>query len=50
MEVSSGLSKGVFDGENAEVRRQVTDLLTKAYWMEIETGWPEQVVWAPLSG
>jgi bacterioferritin len=37
MEVSPSLSKGIFDGGNAEARRHVTELLTKAYWMEIET-------------
>ena len=37
MEVSPSPSKGIFDGGHAEVRRHVTDLLTKAYWMEIET-------------
>jgi bacterioferritin len=37
MEVSPSLSKGIFDGDNAEVRQHVTRLLTKAYWMEIET-------------
>jgi bacterioferritin len=37
MEVSPSLSKGIFDGANAEVRERVVDLLTKAYWMEIET-------------
>jgi bacterioferritin len=37
MEVSPSLSKGIFDGDNAEARQHVTQLLTKAYWMEIET-------------
>jgi bacterioferritin len=37
MEVSPSLSKGIFDGANAEARQRVVDLLTKAYWMEIET-------------
>ena len=37
MEVSPSLSKGIFDGGNADARRHVTELLTKAYWMEIET-------------
>ena len=37
MEVSPSLSKGIFDGANAQARQHVTDLLTKAYWMEIET-------------
>jgi bacterioferritin len=30
-------SKGIFDGANAEGREHVVELLTKAYWMEIET-------------
>jgi bacterioferritin len=30
-------SKGIFDGANAEARRHVVELLTEAYWMEIET-------------
>jgi bacterioferritin len=30
-------SKGIFDGANSEVRDHVIELLTKAYWMEIET-------------
>jgi bacterioferritin len=37
MEASTSHSKGIFDGVNAEVRQHVTELLTKAYWMEIET-------------
>ena len=37
MEASTSHSKGIFDGVNAEVRQHVTKLLTKAYWMEIET-------------
>jgi bacterioferritin len=36
MEASSP-SKGIFDGANREQRDQVIELLTKAYWMEIET-------------
>ncbi|MFN8163324.1 MAG: ferritin-like domain-containing protein [Solirubrobacterales bacterium] len=36
METSSS-SKGIFDGANAEAREHVIELLTKAYWMEIET-------------
>jgi len=36
MEASSP-SKGIFDGANRERRDQVIELLTKAYWMEIET-------------
>jgi bacterioferritin len=30
-------SKGIFDGANSEVRDHVIELLTTAYWMEIET-------------
>lgn len=30
-------SKGIFDGANRERRDEVIELLTKAYWMEIET-------------
>jgi bacterioferritin len=30
-------SKGIFDGANAGAREHVVELLTKAYWMEIET-------------
>ena len=37
METSVSPSKGIFDGANAEARQHVVDLLTKAYWMEIET-------------
>jgi bacterioferritin len=37
METSVSHSKGIFDGANAEVREHVIELLTKAYWMEIET-------------
>jgi bacterioferritin len=37
MEASTSPSKGIFDGANAEARRHVTELLTTAYWMEIET-------------
>jgi bacterioferritin len=36
METNS-LSKGIFDGANREQRDQVIELLTKAYWMEMET-------------
>ncbi len=36
MEASS-VSKGIFDGANREQRDEVIELLTKAYWMEIET-------------
>src|SRR6476469_1095246 len=37
MEASPSPSKGIFDGVNAETRQHVAELLTKAYWMEIET-------------
>jgi len=30
-------SKGIFDSANIEARERVVDLLTKAYWMEVET-------------
>jgi bacterioferritin len=30
-------SKGILDGENKEARDHIVELLTKAYWMEIET-------------
>ena len=36
MEASS-LSKGIFDGASTEQREHVVELLTRAYWMEIET-------------
>ncbi len=36
METSS-LSKGILDSDSAETREHVVELLTKAYWMEIET-------------
>jgi bacterioferritin len=36
METSS-LSKGIFDGDNSATRDHVVELLTRAYWMEIET-------------
>ena len=36
MEASSP-SKGIFDGDSREQRDEVIELLTKAYWMEIET-------------
>jgi bacterioferritin len=29
--------KGIFDGDSSETRDQVVELLTKAYWMEMET-------------
>jgi bacterioferritin len=36
MEASSA-SKGIFDSANSDRRERVIELLTKAYWMEIET-------------
>jgi bacterioferritin len=36
METGS-LSKGIFDGDSSATRDRVVELLTKAYWMEIET-------------
>ncbi len=30
-------SKGIFDGANSEARDRVIELLTKSYWMEMET-------------
>jgi bacterioferritin len=37
MEASTSPSKGIFDGASAEKREHVVELLSKAYWMEIET-------------
>jgi len=37
MESTTTHSKGIFDGANAEPRQRVIELLTRAYWMEIET-------------
>ena len=37
METSTNSSKGIFDSANADSRDHVIELLTKAYWMEIET-------------
>jgi bacterioferritin len=37
MEASTSPSKGIFDGVNSGNREHVVELLTKAYWMEIET-------------
>src|SRR5215471_2027481 len=37
MEASTSPSKGIFDGANAEKRAHVVELLSKSYWMEIET-------------
>ena len=34
---ASAPSKGIFDGANKETRAHVVELLSKAYWMEIET-------------
>jgi bacterioferritin len=36
MELNS-LSKGIFDGDSSGTRERVVELLTRAYWMEIET-------------
>ena len=36
MEASSP-SKGIFDSDNLDAREEVIELLTKSYWMEIET-------------
>jgi bacterioferritin len=36
METSSP-SKGIFDGDSSATREHIVELLTKAYWMEIET-------------
>jgi bacterioferritin len=36
MEMNS-LSKGIFDGDSSGTRDEVVELLTKAYWMELET-------------
>jgi bacterioferritin len=30
-------SKGIFDGDSSGTREKIVELLTKAYWMEIET-------------
>ncbi len=37
MDASVTNSKGIFDGASSEQRDHVIDLLTRAYWMEIET-------------
>ena len=37
MEAGTSPIKGIFDGVNAEKREHVVELLSKAYWMEIET-------------
>ena len=37
MEAGTSPSKGIFDGANSEKREHVVELLSKAYWMEIET-------------
>jgi bacterioferritin len=34
---TSSPSKGIFDGANTDAREKIVALLTKAYWMEIET-------------
>src|SRR3954452_7314575 len=30
-------SKGIFDGDSSGTREDIVELLTKAYWMELET-------------
>jgi bacterioferritin len=37
MEAESAPSKGIFDSDNLEARQHVVELLSRAYWMEIET-------------
>ena len=37
METGISHSKGIFDGAQTEARQHVVELLTRAYWMEIET-------------
>jgi bacterioferritin len=37
MESTTARSKGIFDGAHADARQRVVELLTRAYWMEIET-------------
>jgi bacterioferritin len=37
MSTTTSPSKGIFDSANVEARERVVELLTKAYWMEIET-------------
>ena len=37
MEASAPASKGIFDSANIEARDHIIELLSKAYWMEIET-------------
>ena len=37
MEAKAAPSKGIFDSANIEARERVVELLTKAYWMEVET-------------
>ena len=34
---SKSLDKGIFGGESIEAREHIVELLTKAYWMEVET-------------
>jgi bacterioferritin len=34
---TTGSSKGIFDSASAEAREHVVELLSRAYWMEIET-------------
>src|SRR3954453_18298364 len=37
MSSGASVSKGIFDSANLEARKRVVELLSKAYWMEIET-------------
>ena len=37
MEAEAAPSKGIFDSDNLEARQRVVELLSRAYWMEIET-------------
>src|SRR5690349_7597788 len=37
MSVDAAASKGIFDSANKDARQHVVELLSKAYWMEIET-------------
>jgi bacterioferritin len=34
---SASTSKGILDGANSETREHIVELLSRAYWMEIET-------------
>ena len=35
--MEASLDKGIFSGESSDTREEIVALLTKAYWMEIET-------------